>query len=80
MGRGSSVSATTGKAAAATDKGRKAGSYRTPSGSGGLPNRLWRMCNFLLRAEGLGEAYNSIKEVRSWFLIPVDTVGRDTSK
>jgi endonuclease-3 len=74
-----SVSAT--KTAPAADKGKKAGSGRTPSKSPQKPKAVKQALEKPHPApEHWRETYDSIKEMRSRFPAPVDTMGCDTAK
>jgi hypothetical protein len=70
------------KAAPAADKGKKkARSGRTPSASPRKPKAIKQALDKPHPApEGWRETYDSIKEMRSRFPAPVDTMGCDTAK
>jgi endonuclease-3 len=70
------------KAAPATNKGKKkARSGRTPSASPQKPKAIKQALDKPHPApEGWRETYDSIKEMRSRFPAPVDTMGCDTAK
>lgn len=67
--------------AANTGKGKKARSGRTPSASPQKPKAIKQALDKPHPApEGWRETYDSIKEMRSRFPAPVDTMGCDTAK
>jgi endonuclease-3 len=69
------------KAASATDKGKKARSGRTPSRSPQKPKAIKQALEKPHPApEQWRETYDSIKEMRSRYPAPVDTMGCDTAK
>ena len=69
------------KAAPAADKGKKTRSGRTPSGSPQKPKAIKQALEKPHPApEHWRETYDSIKEMRSRFPAPVDTMGCDTAK
>lgn len=69
------------KAAPTDDKGKKARSGRTPSASPRKPKAIKQSLDKPHPApEGWRETYDSIKEMRSRFPAPVDTMGCDTAK
>ena len=69
------------KAAPTVDKGKKASSGRTSSASPRKPKAIKKSLDKPHPApEGWRETYDSIKEMRSRFPAPVDTMGCDTAK
>jgi endonuclease-3 len=69
------------KAVPAADKGKKARSGRTASASPRKPKTIKQALDRPHPApEGWRETYDSIKEMRSRFPAPVDTMGCDTAK